>query len=265
MTDALSWHPLHLPSQGRFYGKKPGSEIGELVCPNGAIEYRLWTTEAEETLARYGGSVHLVDKMIEGNIRLPEGLTYADLLVADQFFILMKLRSDSLCPFFSYQASCTNCAEKYDRQANLQELTVLDKTDTAEEPMECFLPHAKVEITLRYPRVSDSQFIAKLEAQKKGREGDGLLKYQFARQIISVDGNSVPFLELKDWVNHLTMMDLRAIGQVLDDNEIGYDLKDESECPRCGQINDPILPVDESFFRPRRTDVARAIKLAKGD
>ena len=52
---------------------------------------------------------------------------------------------------------------------------------------------------------------------------------------------------------------------VLDDNEIGYDLTDESECSRCGQINDPTLPVDESFFRPRRTDVGRAIELAKGD
>lgn len=267
MTDALSWHPLRLPSQGRFYGAKSGEGgAKELVCPDGAIEYRLWTTEAEETLARYSGSVNLVDKMIEGNIRLPEGLAYGDLLVADQFFVLMRLRADSLCPFFTYAVKCGECGEKYDQQANLQELKVLDKTDTAEEPMSCFLPHAKVEVTLRYPRVGDSQYLAKIEAQKKTQDKkDGLMKYQFARQLITVDGRSVPFMELKDWVNGLTMLDIRAIGQVLDDNEIGYDLKDESECPRCGRINDPIVPVDESFFRPRRTDLARAIELAKGN
>lgn len=258
--DVRVWHPLTLPSKGRFYKAADGSDL----CPDGDIQFALWTTAHEEILVRYGAADGFVDRMLQGNIRLPAGMKYEDLLVADQFFILMRLRADSLCPFFTYKCQCRQCKKEFDVQANLRELSILDLNEVGDEPLPCYLPHANVELTLRFPRVKDTKAIEKLEKEREDKLGEeGILHYQYARQIQTIDGQSRPFDEKKDFVMGLTMLDTSAIRLVLEDNDIGYSLTDESVCSHCGTTNKSDVPVDARFFRPSRADVDAAIRLAK--
>lgn len=262
--DTRMWHPTQLPSQGRFY--KTGK--GEPQCPEGKVEYALWTTTQEEILIRFGGQDGFVDKMLIDNVRLPAGMKYEDLLIADQFYLLMLLRMESICPFFTYHVSCRQCKKDYPTQANLKELKVLDKNEVADEPFECFLPHKGVSLMLRYPRIKDQSALEKISKDKSKlsdavRGEDGILRYQYARQIVTLDGQSVQFNELKDFVAGLAMLDLRAIQMVMEDNDIGYNLSWESKCSSCGADNESDLPLDESFFRPGRTDIEAAIRVAR--
>lgn len=253
LEDSRQWHPLHLPSEGRFYGDS---------CPEGKIEYTLWTTAQEEMLVRYGGTEDLVDRMIIDNIRLPEGLEYDDLLTADQFFILMKLRAASITPFFTYEIECSKCRESYSHQANLNELDIAPGTERAEEPFACFLPHADVEIQLRFARIKDTKKIRDIRKTKKGRGDEGMLKYIYARQIVQIDGQTKQFDELREFVSGLTSLDLNVIKLAMEDNDIGCTLSEESECSNCGRVNDSVIPVDTDFFRPRRVDVTAAVRMA---
>lgn len=260
MPDLRVWHPLTLPSEGRFYK----SAAGEPLCPGGKIEYALWTTEAEEILVRYGEADDIADRMLRSNIKLPETMEYEDLLVSDQFYILMKLRAESLCPYYTYTCGCRKCKKEYEVQANLQELKLLDINNVADEPISCALPAKGVELQLRFPRVKDAVALQKLEKELEEKQTpDGVLLYQYARQIVKVDGESMPFNEKKDLVRSLTMLDTSAIRMVLEDNDIGYNLMDESECTHCGTANQSAIPIDVRFFRPSRTDIATAVRVAR--
>lgn len=224
------------------------------------IEYRLWTTEHEEILVRYGDSPEISHKLLRENVRLPEGMAYEDLLASDEFFILVKLRADSLCPYFTYKTQCHKCEKPYTAQANLQQLSIIDSGEAADEPFPCFLPHAKIEILLRYPRVRDGDALQEI-ADKLGEEG--LLRYQYAKQIVKVDGESLKWDEVKDFVTRMAWGDSRAIQMVLADNHIGHDMRDESKCRNCGAVNVTAIELDASFFRPSRPDIATAVRVAQ--
>jgi len=140
-----------------------------------------------------------------------------------------------------------------------------DETDP-DEPYSCFLPKRKVKIELRQQRVGDLLAAERYLKSAITTAPELRRKFLYARQIVSVGGESAKFDEKMHFVSTLALLDLNAITNVIEKNSTGYRGTYTVECPQCKTQDERwVPPIHEDFFRPKSTDVARACQLAEQD
>ena len=257
-TDATEWFPITLPSMGKYYdGKVPGGELK--LTP--------WTVAQEEIMVRYSEtrSEELSHDLMRNNIQYPSGFQYEDLLVTDQFFVLVNLRAISFLDFTTQIHECPECEHAEEVEVKFGNMTVRTaEDDDPEEPVPCFLPRKKIEVGLRFRRVSD--IIAAAEYLKKVKvKADALSrKFLYARQLVTVDGGSLKFDEKMDFVSRLAVIDLEAMNRVIEKHAVGYTGQYLVSCTKCGVQDERWVPaIHSDFFRPKTADIDKAVRMAE--
>lgn len=267
LTDQREWYTVQLPSWGLFYDH----------CPEGKVQITPWTTAEEELIVRHSGRAAeldaLMNQLVEGNVKLPEGVAYGDLLITDRFFLLLQLRILSTVPLYTFQARCSNCERELpettiNMQKDLRIEALNDLEEDVHEPFSVSLPRSGVSVAVRLWRVRDEQKMKEYEQRvlaKMDDPGSPGYRYRLARQIVSIDGQSRKWDEKIDFVRRLPMLDNVVIQNTLEKYESGYDLTVELSCRYCREDFEVTLPINRHFFRPRQSDIERALAMDQAD
>lgn len=256
----VEWHPVCLPSMGVYYNG---------ACPGGKVTITPWTMVQEEMMVRYSERDPglIMDQLIANNVKLPDGLKYEDLLVTDQWFLVINLRAISLVQFLTVTHTCPQCGNLDEQQINLLNLTVRVPDPGDQEPIECRLPKCKKTVGLRFLRVRDIAKSNEYGSSHPNDAGDPVYRFRLARKIVSVNGQSVKFEEAIDFVKSLVMIDVISIQKALEKKETGYVTNLDAVCTKCRFVEKGwVLPLHQShFFRPLDSDIAAESGLVGGD
>lgn len=259
-ADTTEWHPVQLPSMGRHYGD---------LLPDGKVQITPWTVAQEELIARHseGSAGDITDQLLQSNTRFPPGFGYGDLLTTDQFFLLLNLRIISFVDFMTLAYACPQCEAVEPLEVKLSDIVVRTaEPEDPDEPFPVFLPNKKVEVKLRFRRVKDLEAAASYVSKMPAATPEVRRKFLYARQIEFVDGNSLPFDERLAFVSTLNLLDLQAITRECERHSSGYRGTYPAVCEKCGASDTGwVPPIHEDFFRPKPTDIDRAVQLALQD
>jgi len=259
MIDDLSWHPIQLPSLGRYYGGK---------LPNGLIEITPWTTSQEEAIVNHSNDPSgrsIIDKLLERNVRYPDGFTYPQLLVTDQHYILMKLRAISITCIYHVDHICPSCGNSHEVKYNIDELPRITPKDEAswDEPFDVVLPNCGWKVEIRHLRVSDIQVVEQYRKQKENSPFDDTFILSTARKIVSVNGdNALHINDKKEFIRRLVKIDLDVLRRWTEKFETGLDINVSATCSKCGHRDKWDLPLQSCFFRPKGADIEAAVSMA---
>lgn len=249
-----------LPSRGVLY-KNP--ETGESLLPGGRIRLRPLTTREEGILYGQADAVEKMHKMVSACIVSKE-LDPADLLVIDQFFILLSLRVHSFGSEYDIPIRCQYCREQAKIKLNLVEaFSVQYMNETAMEPFFVELPVSGRRLGIRLQRIRDQfrlrQYTKRTRMQTVD-SGDPSHAYRLALAITQWDsgkdddGNvimaDVRPTEAQQFVQRMHMADSNHLQNEINRIEGGVDTRIYPECPACGAANEMRMPFELEFFRP---------------
>lgn len=259
-TETTEWYPIQLPSMGRWYGN---------ALPEGKVEITPWTVAQEEMLARRltGDSKDPSHNLIRGNTRFTPGFAYEDLLMTDQFFLLLQLRCISFLAFMTLPHQCEKCREIEHVEVELPQITVKTaEPEDPDEPFEVTLPKTGKKVALRFQRIGDIIAADNYVEQSVVKNDDDRRKFLYARQITALEGQSLPVDEARDFITSLPLLDLNAIVRTCDRHSTGFRGTYTVECSNCHAPDmEWVPPIHEDFFRPKPTDIDRAMQLAELD
>jgi hypothetical protein len=260
LEHTTEWYPITVPSKGLLYGDR---------LPGGGLKISPWTVAQEDAIARNseGEQKDLTAELLRTNVAWPEGFTYEDLLLTDQYFILLNLRMISYLDFMTLPHQCPSCGAIEGIEVKLGEIMVKTAEDTdPEEPYSVFLPRRKVKVELRQQRVGDLTAAEKYLQSSLTTVPERRRAFLYARQIVAIDGQQVPFDERLKFVSTLAIIDLKAIGNKVEKHATGIQGRYSVECSKCKSLDKEWVPeIHADFFRPRPTDIERAIQLAETD
>lgn len=236
-----------LPSKGLLYPKED--------CPTGDITMRAMTT-GDESLT-HGVTKDNVDvrmnRMIHGCILNGWNTDFGRMAMADRMFLLYRLRIITYGGEYKFAVECPKCGEESTYRIDLDKLPVTSLHEGWAEPFMVSLPISKRSIGWRYLRVDDEAGARSYRKQHKQRGGqsDPTLVFQFARRIVSVDGDEdIPFEQLFTFINKMHAADSRYWENNIKHHSIGIETDIEVTCRECGKSHVLDLPVDDDFFRP---------------
>jgi len=239
-----------LPSRGLLYGT---------AMPGGRLSVRSMTLREEKILADPTiGRNQKVDRIIQACVEnLP--IPYDSLLVGDQVFLLFEVRNISYGSDYEVSLGCSACGQQFPHSVQIPgEVNVKVLCDDHTEPFYVELPVAGNTLGLRSLRVSDEREIerySRLPAVAKLHAGDPSLTYRLSRHVIEVDGKTVAGQtgQLLVFLEQLPSRDVYAMLDCVDDNVCGPDIRMVLPCPACAAVINCTMPLNETFFRPKRT------------
>lgn len=244
-----------LPSRGVLY-KNP--ETGESFLPDGNIVLRPLTTREESILYGQSDPVEKMHKMVSACV-VSKGFDPADLLVIDQFFILLSLRVHSFGAEYDIPIRCQYCREQSKIKLNLVEaFRVQYLSEAATEPFPVTLPVCGKKIGFRLQRVRD-QFRLRQHTKRMRMQtvdsGDPSHLFRLALAIVEIEdanGGMQPVKphEAQQFVQSMHMADSNHLQNEIMRVEGGVDTRIYPECPQCGASNEMRMPFELEFFRP---------------
>ena len=263
-----NWVRVTLPSLGQYYGDK---------VPEGFVEITPWTTAQEEQMVIHGSQsakdrAKLIENLISSNVRLPEGFKYEELLSADQFFLLTRLRALSLTPHYSIDFTCPSktCKKTTEMAFDLDALEVKTPEPDETEPFSVKLPRSGVTVSVRLMRVKDENALTNYRIQQEELgipdAKERAYRYKLARQLDAVNGQSLKFDEKVDFIRSLVLIDLQVYKSIFTKHDVGVNMEARAACPHCGfSVPDFDVPIQLCFFNPKQSDIDAAIREAEGN
>lgn len=239
-----------LPSRGVLYV----NEDGEPLLPQGHITLRPLTTREESILySTQQDHFQRLHKMISACV-VDDRMDLKDLLVVDQFFILLSIRVHSYGADYTIPMRCTYCRESSKVPVNLaDDLSMTYLEDGVSEPFEFILPVSRKKIGFRLMRIRDEFEIRSYTKRMKMSTvdaSDPSHRYRLARAIQTIDDKEVDVREAIAFIDSMLMADSNALQNRIDAVEPGVDQRIFPKCGRCGADNEMVLPLDMEFFRP---------------
>lgn len=244
---------ITLPSLGMPYVKD-----GVDRMPGGKVLISSMTASEEKIMANKGQIAS--DKT---NILLTRACDLGsvapdELILADRFYLLIKLRSISYGNVYGVQIVCEGCDTQFRHEVDLErDLQVKVADEEWAEPFTVTLPMTKRLLSLRLLRGSDERSIdqqIKRKHQKNihepGNPGYTLL---LAKHITAIDGEDMRGPGALNFVEKMPVRDRTALTDAISANSPGIDPEMEFLCPNCGYTNEAVLPMSAEFFRPRRS------------
>lgn len=238
-----------LPSQGLLYK----DEDGEPILPDGSIVLRPLTTREEGILYAQSDAVEKMHSMVSACI-VTKGLKAEDLLVIDQFYLLLSLRVHSFGSEYEIPIRCQYCREQAKVKINLtDDLNMRYINETASEPFKFDLPVSGKSIGFRLMRVRD-QFRIRQHTKRMRMQTvdptDPSHQFRLALTIVEIDGVEIDLSQAQQFVRTMHMGDSNALQNEIDRVEGGVDTRIYPECPHCGAANQIRMPFELEFFRP---------------
>lgn len=249
-TPELAYVALTLPSRGVLYG--PHAPIPTPPLPGGVVHIRKMLIQEGEILASAGGTMLTkLSKILARVLKLPDGFDPECLLPEDRVYALIALRAHTYGPVHEISFNCPHCGAKA-RKAKVdvvQDLNEIPLPEDFIEPVDVYLPDAKVRVGLRLFRGQDEQDLLKLA---KAAEQRGLtatpVQDQLRLLIVTIDGEKAEPLAKMDLIRRLTESDVMATRKAMP--EFGIDTSVSPTCDRCETPVQMDIPFGADFLRP---------------
>lgn len=222
------------------------------------VTIRNITTKEEKLLL--GSSADAFDDILKKCIVRPTDINFSDMIAADKFFLMFKLRIISYGPTYHVKVKCPNCGKEQEVKLDLDDLETFYLPETFEEPYDVFeLPRSKVKLALKIPRLADieavnlqtKRYYKKFPTAEPGME----YIYNLMANIAQVDDKEVQRkADLQKIIEELPGYDSAYLKDRLSKLKVGLDTQLFHECASCGEDIDFTLPMTQEFFRPRFDD-----------
>lgn len=247
MQNAI-YEEIELPSKGRFYD-------GENGPIDGVLAIRAMTGEEEQILAtprfvRRGQAINMIFKNCMKDAYKPENL-----LTIDRTYLLIYLRGISYTTKYEVEVKCPNCESKFETTINLDEMFVEPCPDNYGPILQDVLPNTKLPFTYRLSTGKDEQDITDYRDRRVKQFGDNTtddtLTYRTAMLLHEIDGIKTKN-DLQVLLKNLPINDVSYIRNCINEPPFGVDTNIEIICPSCMHDFSVDLPLEASFFFPRR-------------
>lgn len=213
-----------LPSESRFY-REPTKTI--TISP---IKF-----DDERQMA---GSVK--NKINPINLILSKcvkGVDSSELLLMDKLYLLLKIREISYGSTFPAKITCPKCALEAEVNVDLSKLLVNSIPPEIKDPREINLPKLNKTAKVRFPRVSDEQYLLQQEQ----------VYNNLWRFVTELNGITDPVFIAKA-IPKMHIMDVKFIITNIMRQDLGLDPKFIYECGGCGSESEMSVPINENFF-----------------
>jgi len=239
-----------LPSKGIIY-----DEISE------KFKIRNITTK-EEKLIYAQNNDNFMWELVEECIVEPQNIDTNELILADTYFLLIKLRAHTYGSTYNIEYTCPECGFKNKYAIDFEdEFPVYELEDDFTEPVFFTLPVSEDEIGIKLLRGKDLQDATK-EADRKirsfpGMRGDPTLEVRMKKYISHINGEKADKIEVDQYVEQgLHGKDSAYFWHKVKDIKIGYEARVYRTCnnSRCGADLEFIMPLTPEFFRPSFDD-----------
>lgn len=247
-TSSTTYEEIELPSKGRFYDDTDGPS-------NGIVSIRPMTGEEEQILAtqrfvKKGQAVNMIFQKCLREKYKPELL-----LTIDRTYLLIYLRGISYSPNYDVEVKCPECDKKFATSIDLNSMFVESCPDDYGPELSDVLPTTQLPFSYRLSTGRDEQLITDHRDRRIKQFGDNsaddTLIYRTAMLLDHIDGIENKG-ELQILLKNLPISDVSHIRNCINEPPFGVDTNVEINCPSCLQDFEVDLPLEASFFFPRR-------------
>lgn len=242
-----TWEEIELPSRGKFYQNIPGK-----------IHVRAMTGQEEQILAtsRFVKKGQAIDMIFQKCIQEPIDTT--QLLSVDRNYILIFLRGISYTTAYDVEIKCPACGINFSTVIDLDAIQVEScPNDFGPESLSGILPKSKLSFSYRLSKGGDEQNVTNYREkriQTFGDQGnDDTALYRTALLIESIE-NITELNEIKIILGKLPVNDVVYLRNLINEPPFGVNTDIEMLCPGCGEEFKVGLPLEASFFFPRKKE-----------
>lgn len=215
---------IRLPSEGKFY---QGGKAEVLVSP---IKFE----DEKHMSVSVKNGVNPVNFLLSKCVK---GIDHNNLLLIDKMLLLLKIREISYGEEYPALVICPKCDSESEIKINLNNLIVKHIPTDIEDPREITLPKLNKKAKVRFPRVSDEQFLNNQEQ----------IYSNIWRFVVELDESTDPVFISKA-IPRMHIRDVKFILNNIMRNDLGLDPKFILECGVCGGESEITVPVNENFF-----------------
>lgn len=215
---------VKLPSEGRFYA---GGSSEVTVSP---IKFE----DEKQLSVSVKNGINPINLILSKCVK---GVDPAGLLLIDKLLLLLKIREISYGEEYPAIVVCPKCGTESEININLGKLIINYIPQEILDPREITLPKLKKTAKVRFPRVSDEQY---LNTQEQ-------IYNNIWRFVTELDGVSDPVFISKA-IPKMHIRDIKFILNHIMRNDLGLDPKFILECGACGGESELTVPINENFF-----------------
>lgn len=245
------WETFTWPSKAKFYSGIPET-----------IHVRPMTGEEEQILAtpRFVKRGKAIDMIFQRCIQ--ENINTEELLSADRTNLLIYLRGISYTPEYDVEIKCPECGIKFSTVIDLNMLDVEDcPDDFGLDQLEGVLPASGFHYRYRLSTGIDEQNISQYRDRRISKWGDqsedDTLLYRTAILLEEIEGVTM-IKEIQHLLKRLPIADVAHLRNEISIPPFGVDTEVMMLCPSCTEEFTIDLPLETSFFFPRKKMVSEA-------
>ncbi len=245
LAEKHQWEVFEFPSRGKFYTDIPAK-----------VSIRAMTGEEEQILAtpRFVRDGSAIDKIFARCIK--ERIRTEDLLSVDRTHLLIFLRGISYTPEYDVEVKCPNCSQKFPHVIDLNDLDVTSCPDSFHaDSLKGELPDSGFSYTYRLPTGEDEREISNYREKRVKQWGsqseDDTLLYRTALLLEEVGGVTLKS-ELAFLLKKLPIKDVGHLRNEINTPPFGVNTDLPLLCPICSEGFEIDLPLETSFFFPRK-------------
>ena len=160
-----------------------------------------------------------------------------NLLLLDKQYLLLKIREISYGSEYPVEVTCPKCGFEHSIKINLGDLLVNEISKDLTDPRTIKLPKLKKDVEVRFPRVSDEQWLTT----------ENSIFQNLWRFILKINGNSDPVF-IAEVIKKLHVMDVKFIMHNITRTDLGLNPQFELDCSKCSRISKINVPINENFF-----------------
>ena len=247
LAEQHQWEEFEFPSKGRFYNNIPQT-----------VHVRPMTGEEEQILAtpRFVKRGKAIDMIFERCIR--EKINTEDLLSVDRTHLLIYLRGISYTPEYDVEIKCPECGIKFQTIIDLNSLDVNDcPPEFGPNSLEGTLPMSGFKYRYRLSLGKDEQQISQYREKKIQDWGDqsedDTLLYRTALLLEEIEGVKM-LKEIQFLLKKLPIADVAYLRNEINQPPFGVKTEVPLLCPSCTEEFKIDLPLETSFFFPRKRE-----------
>lgn len=247
LSDPNQWEEFEFPSKGRFYTDIPP-----------VVHIRPMTGEEEQILAtpRFVKKGKAIDMIFDRCIR--EKINTEDLLSVDRTHLLIYLRGISYTPEYDVEIKCPECGIKFQTVIDLNGLEVDDcPPEFGPDDLEGVLPVSGFHYRYRLSLGKDEQQISQYRDKKIQDWGDqsedDTLLYRTALLLEELEGVTM-LKEIQFLLKKLPIADVAHLRNEINQPPFGVKTEVPMLCPSCTEEFKIDLPLETSFFFPRKKE-----------
>ncbi len=239
-----------LPSKGMVY--KPEYHIPA------SVTLRRMTTKEEKMRLRNEGEEKIRRDILQACIM--DNFDASLLKLEDANFLLFRLRALSLLDdTYKVRVTCPSCGTQFIHQLNLSEVPIKYMEEEKLQNLKVELPISKAKVDFKLPSIGDiitmgDKIRDYLDKFPNADRGELIYTLSSMLYIDLVNGQSMMPEVLEDYIDHLDIIDARAVKEIINQLDGLYGFEDElkCECPNCKTEVTHGLPITSELFNPSK-------------